>query len=168
MTLLTAENFLVLKLYEVWKELQWDLKLTKNKPVPVDEKMLEIVTEHLEKHSDCVRKEQIRMKKEEKQFRELQKNKHYNFLRESELQYGMDALRELSYVARIADKLFMLDEKNLQRRDVLGKLAYKSEPRRNTFRHYIFADHLKITEVFHQDIHMDYRFEFNENPNATK
>lgn len=115
-----AENFLALKLRQVWEELNRDLVIASMKPLALD---YELVSNLISRHklwathlAEC--QADIMKKAKNKDISELETV--YESLRTNRLQSSLAGLRELEQVARTSDVIFR--KKSGLKRDFLTQV----------------------------------------------
>ncbi|KAK5646947.1 hypothetical protein RI129_005411 [Pyrocoelia pectoralis] len=147
-TLLLAENFLALKLGETWIEVSRDLENAGIVPLAIDAGFIAQLTHRFYKWSQHIKIAQEKLL-EQKFLKEYNTEMDlYNILRESKLMESLNALRELSYIARTTERMFRLSEKEKQCHEINQFVSFSE----NTIHHKTFMYNLKVTTTFNQHV----------------
>lgn len=147
-----AKNYFALKLGESWNELTYDFAKEGIEPVAIDAELLYLLMERMSKWNSSVKEEQEAILKVELNKEITLEEKVYSILKECKLQGAIDALRELAYFARAADKMFRTAHKKKQIREIEKTSQIPMDK---------FMKDINITAIYNMQLEMGVRFKEN-------
>ncbi|CAG9767994.1 unnamed protein product [Ceutorhynchus assimilis] len=155
-TYVLAENFLSVKLGEVWKEIEADLKREDLEPIPSDAAILQIMIEITDKwaqdfhrmQKDIVRGYMDKQRKKEESL--------YRKLKEAHVAEAWNALTEIEYIARCSQIYFRLGSTVQRQKQIDESLEYNEE---NGPLHRTLQSGINVTCLHNQDVTISSKFD---------
>ncbi|KAJ9600852.1 hypothetical protein L9F63_000964, partial [Diploptera punctata] len=150
-TLKIVENFLALKIGEVWFEIAQDIQNLGVQPLALDAEVLETVLEHQRNWSLCIQDAQFRIMYAAYNKDMESEGEFYSKQKETHIHDALDALKELDYIARTTDRTFLLERKMQQRKQVNESLHFPDGVENRLFQR-TFSSTINVTEINNQKI----------------
>ncbi|XP_028127955.1 uncharacterized protein LOC114324351 [Diabrotica virgifera virgifera] len=107
-TLLLAENFLSLKLGEVWEELQLKFEIIKFEPLPIDAYIINSLVERTHQWGAHLKEAQRDILKQEIADNLLDELNTYQQLKDARISQALESMKEAKYLARCTERIFRI------------------------------------------------------------
>ncbi|XP_072388560.1 cilia- and flagella-associated protein 69-like isoform X1 [Diabrotica undecimpunctata] len=107
-TLLLAENFLGLKLGEMWEELKLKFELMKFEPLPIDAYIINSLVERTHQWGAQLKEVQIDILKHELADNLLDELNTYQQLKDARISEALESMKEAKYLARCTERIFRI------------------------------------------------------------